>query len=395
MIQNNWMLQSLGIGTLVGLIRKSNGVEEGSRVANDESASAITQGESSDCNPNEDKVNDGDEVDDTLVEKTVKSRRKKAAVKKTSKRKKSFEHTAPMAPGRVLGLDAEARKRLLETDQPPARVTRQKPNQQTMPIHQESPLHRDQESSLQMDGELLSMQEDTSVRLDLGPLVDRNQPLDSPVISKEPKQSMADEGKTGPGLNKLTKTLGAKVVIKISLGMKRPEMPLQAAKLASEGGLIARTHMPVLPHFKEYKNKNLVKDYIGKVGAKMDGMMADPVPDGEAPKSDVAIVAEVLTSKSKFLKNVGLQPSTSNKSSKSNVVVSTQVVELEEKVNMSQWQAEEMRQEMTAMKKKVEEAEAAQAERDKAYQLLLKKTEENDERFFRMMALLQGKTPGN
>ena len=116
----------------------------------------------------------------------LQSRRKKAAVKKTSKRKKSFEHTAPMAPGRVLGLDAEARKRLLETDQPPARVTRQKPNQQTVPIHQESPLHRDRESSLQLDGELLSMQEDTSVRLDLDPLVDRNEPLDSPVISEEP-----------------------------------------------------------------------------------------------------------------------------------------------------------------------------------------------------------------
>ncbi|CAM0879108.1 unnamed protein product [Alopecurus aequalis] len=277
--------------------------------------------------------------------------------------------------------------------------------------------------------------------------------------------------------------------------MKHPEMPVQAAKLASEGGLIAITHMPVLPHFKEYKkDKTLVKDYIGKVAAnfemdtesddirgvcsdilknvsknrrhlikkhffdpvaasevsvksplpyitdaqwqsqvelwssprhketcrknkdnrkavklgqktgsrcygevlsaidmfkathhskkdgfsepvkdaiaKMEGMMADPVPDGEAPN-------------------------TSNKSSKSNAAIYVQVVELEEKLNMSQQQAEEMHQEMAAMKKKAEEAEAAQAERDKAYQLLLKKTEENDERFFCMMALLQGKTPRN
>ncbi|CAM0871305.1 unnamed protein product [Alopecurus aequalis] len=423
------MLQSLGIGALVGLIRKSNGVEEGSTVANDELASAITQGESSDYNPNEDEVNDGEEVDDTLVEKTVKkSRRKKAAVKKTSKRKKRFEHTAPMAPGRVHELDVKARKRLLETDQPPARVTRQKPNPQTVPIHQESPLHRDRESSLQLDGELLSMQEDTSVRLDLCPLVDKNEPLDSPVISEEPQQSMADEGKTGSGLNKLTRMLGAKVRIEISPGMKRPEKPVLAAKLASEGGLVARTHMPVLPHFKEYKkDKNLVKDYIGKVAkeerkgevlsaidmfkathhskkdgfskpvkeaiAKMEEMMV--VPDGEAPKSAVAVVAEVLTAKSKFLKNVGMQPTSSNKSSKSNASVSAHVLDLEEKLEKSQQQAEEMREEMNAMKKKAEEAEAAQAERDKSYQLLLKRTEENDARYMQMMALLQGKSTGN
>ena len=49
-------------------------------------------------------------------------------------------------------------------------------------------------------------------------------------------------------------------------GMRRSEKPVQAAKLASEGGLIARAHMPLLPHFKEYKkNPSLVQNYIGKV----------------------------------------------------------------------------------------------------------------------------------
>ncbi|CAM0954419.1 unnamed protein product [Alopecurus aequalis] len=312
--------------------------------------------------------------------------------------------------------------------------------------------------------------------------------------------------------------------------MKRPEMPVQAAKLASEGGLIARTHMPVLPHFKEYKkNKTLMKDYIGKVAenfemdtksddirgacsdilknvsknrrhlikkhffdpvaasevsvksplpyitdaqwqslvelwssprhketcrknkdnrkavklgqktgsrcyvahmhavkeerkgevmpaidmfkathrskkdgfsepvkeaiAKMEGMMV--VPDGEAPKSAVAVVAEVLTAKSKFLKNVGLQPTSSNKSSKSNAAISAHVLDLEEKLEKSQQQAEEMREEMDAMKKKAEEAEAVQAECDKSYQLLLKRTEVNDARYMQMMALLQGKSTRN
>lgn len=70
----------------------------------------------------------------------------------------------------------------------------------------------------------------------------------------------------GKGLERITKSLGTKVPIQIAQGMKRPEKPLQAAKFASECGLVARSHLPVLPHFKEYKNNaTLVEDYIGKV----------------------------------------------------------------------------------------------------------------------------------
>ena len=72
--------------------------------------------------------------------------------------------------------------------------------------------------------------------------------------------------RNGKELEKLTRAMGAKVRIEIAEGMRRPEKPLQAAKLASEGGFIARAHMPLLPHFKEYKNKpSLVQNYIGKV----------------------------------------------------------------------------------------------------------------------------------
>jgi len=70
----------------------------------------------------------------------------------------------------------------------------------------------------------------------------------------------------GSGLERMTKSLGNKVAIHIPEGMKRPEQPVQAAKFATEGGLIARDHTPVLPHFKEYKkDKTMLKDYIGKV----------------------------------------------------------------------------------------------------------------------------------
>jgi hypothetical protein len=70
----------------------------------------------------------------------------------------------------------------------------------------------------------------------------------------------------GKGLEKITQGLGAKVTIEIPEGMKRPEKPLSAAKFASEGGLIARDQMPSFPHFKEYKDKNMLTNFIGKVG---------------------------------------------------------------------------------------------------------------------------------
>ena len=57
----------------------------------------------------------------------------------------------------------------------------------------------------------------------------------------------------GKGLERITKSLGSKVPIHIAEGMKHPEKPLQAEKLTSECGLVARSHLPVLPHFRQYK----------------------------------------------------------------------------------------------------------------------------------------------
>ncbi|KAE8766357.1 hypothetical protein D1007_62425 [Hordeum vulgare] len=72
--------------------------------------------------------------------------------------------------------------------------------------------------------------------------------------------------RNGKGLEKLTRAMGAKVRIEIVEGMRHPEKSVLATKLAFEGGLIARAHMPLLPHFKEYKkNPSLVQNYIGKV----------------------------------------------------------------------------------------------------------------------------------
>jgi hypothetical protein len=52
----------------------------------------------------------------------------------------------------------------------------------------------------------------------------------------------------------------------IAEGKIRPEAPMQAAKLALEGGIILRQQMSILRHWKEYKkDKSIVTNYIGKV----------------------------------------------------------------------------------------------------------------------------------
>jgi hypothetical protein len=71
MMRNNRIFQSLGIGAIASMLRKSNDCPEGSTITSD-AASAITQGESSDYNPRDDEVIDGEEVEDNVVKKNVK-----------------------------------------------------------------------------------------------------------------------------------------------------------------------------------------------------------------------------------------------------------------------------------------------------------------------------------
>jgi hypothetical protein len=72
MLRNNRMFQSLGIGAIASMLSKSNVVQDSSAITCEESGSAMSQGESSDYNPNDDKVIDEEEVDNILVEKNVK-----------------------------------------------------------------------------------------------------------------------------------------------------------------------------------------------------------------------------------------------------------------------------------------------------------------------------------
>jgi hypothetical protein len=127
----------------------------------------------------------------------------------------------------------------------------------------------------------------------------------------------------------------------------------------------------------------------------MEVEMALPVLEGQEPTSAIVVVAKVLTKEcpsNTFLNNVGLQ--LGSKSNKSNAAVFAQVVDLEERLGRSQQQAEDMQEELAAMKKKMKEAEAAQAQLDREYQLLLKRTEDYDSRFEHMMSLLGSKGSG-
>ena len=139
--------------------------------------------------------------------------------------------------------------------------------------------------------------------------------------------------------------------------------------------------------------------------ADMEAEMAIPVPEGAPPKSAVDVVSNVLTKDGKtstFLKNVGLQSGSRSKVNKSSAAaVSAQVLDLEDQLKRSQEQSAEMKEELAAVKKKSEEevaaikkkadaAEAAQAQRDKDYQALVKKNKETDARFAHLMAMLGG-----
>ncbi|KAE8800091.1 hypothetical protein D1007_24373 [Hordeum vulgare] len=386
------MFQSLGIGAIVSMIRKSNAHEDGSAATCDESASSITQAGSSDYNPKDDEVIDAEEVDDKLVKKKGKVSRKKKCANKN--RRKVSETSSPMAPRRVLALSPEGSKRLPTLDEPVvARLTRQK-------------VREDVDNSLLHKG-----------------VVD-----------------VVKSSRNGKGLEKLTRAMGAKVRIEIAEGTRRPEKPVQAAKLASEGGLIVRAHMSLLPHFKEYKkNPSLVQNYIGKVSGNFEmdkeSSVIELVELWSTPRhKETCANNKVNRTKVKFVQKTGSTcyvahvhatqeqrkgevlsafdifkathkstkhgfsedvqvaiPNSTHKSSRSNAAVNARVLDLQEQLEMSRQRSEVMREEMDAMKRKATEVEAAQAKRDKSYEFLPKKAEENDAKYAQLMALLEPK----
>lgn len=77
----------------------------------------------------------------------------------------------------------------------------------------------------------------------------------------------------GIELDSITRGLGTRIPVVIKEGKRRPEAPMQAAKLASEGGIIVRQHVPILTSWKEYKNdkvqfKDQLDNFIGKLSVR-------------------------------------------------------------------------------------------------------------------------------
>jgi len=73
----------------------------------------------------------------------------------------------------------------------------------------------------------------------------------------------------GKDLERMCRVLNNKIPVVIAEGKRRPEVPMQAAKLASEGGIILRQHIPIYTHWKEYKKDEApLKNYMGKVAVK-------------------------------------------------------------------------------------------------------------------------------
>ncbi|KAL6842940.1 hypothetical protein ACP4OV_027253 [Aristida adscensionis] len=82
----------------------------------------------------------------------------------------------------------------------------------------------------------------------------------------------------GKGLNKLTRSMGHKLPLSFVEGKKRPVQPLQAAKLASESGIVVCDHMPIFTHWKDYKSdaKDHLKDHMGYLANRFAMDVADP-----------------------------------------------------------------------------------------------------------------------
>ena len=68
----------------------------------------------------------------------------------------------------------------------------------------------------------------------------------------------------GKELDRITRGLNGKIPVHIVEGKKRPAAPMQAAKLASEGGIVLRQHIPILAHWKDY-----LSNYMGKVAVSL------------------------------------------------------------------------------------------------------------------------------
>ena len=74
-------------------------------------------------------------------------------------------------------------------------------------------------------------------------------------------------------LDRMTKAMGTRLLVTVVEGNLRPHDPLQAAKFASQAGVIVRGQVPILTCWKEYKQHTEHFDgFMGKLSvSSVDG----------------------------------------------------------------------------------------------------------------------------
>jgi len=74
----------------------------------------------------------------------------------------------------------------------------------------------------------------------------------------------------GKEIDSISRGLGTMIPIIVKEGKRRPEAPMQAAKLASESGIIIRQHIPIYPNWTKYKNDgHQLENFKGKLKVRL------------------------------------------------------------------------------------------------------------------------------
>lgn len=70
----------------------------------------------------------------------------------------------------------------------------------------------------------------------------------------------------GHALERMSRARRGKLTVVINEGNIRPVVPLVAAKFATECNIAVRNHVPVLTHWKKYKNQRaIINLFLGKL----------------------------------------------------------------------------------------------------------------------------------
>jgi hypothetical protein len=86
------------------------------------------------------------------------------------------------------------------------------------------------------------------------------------VVPLQRRARKSRQATKGVGLHKTTQSMGIRMPISVVKGNRRPHDPLQAAKFASEVGVVVRSQVPIFSHWKHYKKQiKLLNGFVAKL----------------------------------------------------------------------------------------------------------------------------------